>query len=136
MAVVATWHEFAYDAAEIAAVAALLWPGITALGRGLPAPPGTPCFSIAFLATTRPDGSPRLRPFCPVLADGRLLAAIPRSSPKGNDLRRASPGVRSTLFPAPRTTSCRSGPAREKRGTTRACGRRHSRWSPAAAWAE
>lgn len=31
---------------------------------------------------------PRLHPFCPVLAGGRLLAAIPRSSPKGNDLRR------------------------------------------------
>jgi hypothetical protein len=88
MAVVATWHEFAYDAPELAAVAALLWPGITALERDLPAPPGTPCFSIAFLATTRPDGSPRLHPFCPVLAGGRLLAAIPRSSPKGNDLRR------------------------------------------------
>ena len=72
----------------MAAAAAMLWPGITALGRGQPAPPGTPCFPIAFLATARPDGSPRLHPFCPVLAGGRLLAAIPRSSPKGNDLRR------------------------------------------------
>ena len=88
MATVATWYEFEHDAPEIAAVAAMLWPGITALDRGLPAPPDTPSFSIAFLATTRPDGSPRLHPFCPVLADGRLLAAIPRPSPKGNDLRR------------------------------------------------
>lgn len=88
MAGVATWHEFERGAPAIAAVAAMLWPGITALGRGLPAPPGTPSFSIAFLATTRTDGSPRLHPFCPVLAGGRLLAAIPRSSPKGNDLSR------------------------------------------------
>jgi hypothetical protein len=88
MAIVATWHEFADDAPQIAAVAAMLWPGITAMDRGLPAAPGTPCFSIAFLATTRPDGSARLHPFCPILAGGRLLAAIPRSSPKGNDLRR------------------------------------------------
>jgi len=72
----------------MAAVAAMLWPGITALDRGRPVPPGTSCFPIAFLATTRPDGSPTLHPFCPVLAGGRLLAAIPRSSPKGNDLRR------------------------------------------------
>jgi len=88
MAVVTTWHEFESSAPQMAAVAAMLWPGITALGAGQPAPPGRPCFPVAFLATTRPDGSPRLHPFCPVLADGRLLAAIPRSSPKGDDLRR------------------------------------------------
>jgi hypothetical protein len=76
---VVTWHEFESGAPEIAAVAAMLWPGITALGRGQPAPPGTPCFPVAYLATARPDGSP---------GRGRLLAAIPRSSPKGNDLRR------------------------------------------------
>ena len=40
MAVVATWHEFAYDVPELAAVAALLWPGITALDHGLPRPAG------------------------------------------------------------------------------------------------
>ena len=84
----ATWQEFESGAPQMAAAAAMLWPGITALGRGQPAPPGTPCFPVAFLATARPDGSPRLHPFCPVLAGGRLLAAIPRSSPKGNDLRR------------------------------------------------
>src|SRR6266481_3266362 len=66
----------------------MLWPGITALGRGEPAPPCVASFPIAFLATTRPDGSPRLHPFCPVLAGGMLLAAIPVASPKGNDLRR------------------------------------------------
>jgi hypothetical protein len=72
MAIVATWQEFESGAPEMAAVAAMLWPGIIALSRGQPAPPGTPCFPIAFLATTRPDGSPRLQPFCPVLAGGGL----------------------------------------------------------------
>jgi hypothetical protein len=40
------------------------------------------------VATVRADGAPRLHPFCPILAGGRLFAAIPRSSPKGWDLRR------------------------------------------------
>ncbi len=84
----ATWQDLEYGAPEIAVVAAMLWPGITALHRGEPAPPDTPCFPIAFLATSRPDGSPRLHPFCPVLVRGRLIAAIPSSSPKGSDLRR------------------------------------------------
>jgi hypothetical protein len=43
---------------------------------------------VAYLATTRRDGSPRLHPFCPILAGGRLCAAIQRRSPKGDDLRR------------------------------------------------
>jgi hypothetical protein len=85
---VATWREFESGAPQMAAAAAMLWPGITALDRGQPAPPGTPWFAIAFLATVRPDGGPRLHPFCTVLVGGRLLAAIPRSSPQGNDLRR------------------------------------------------
>ena len=38
----------------------------------------------------RRDGAPRLHPFCPIVADGRLFAAIPRQSPKGWDLRRDS----------------------------------------------
>ncbi len=45
-------------------------------------------FAVAYLATIRPDGRPRLHPFCPVLAGGRLFAAIPPQSPKGHDLRR------------------------------------------------
>jgi Pyridoxamine 5'-phosphate oxidase len=83
---ISTWAEFESAAPELAAVAARLWPGITALHRGEPPPAN--CFSIAFLASVRPDGGPRLHPFCPVLAGGRLFAAIPRSSPKGSDLRR------------------------------------------------
>lgn len=88
MVAVASWHEFEYAAPGIAAVAQALWPGIMALDRGEPKPPDVPWFPIAFLATTRPDGSPRLHPVCPVLAAGRLFAAIPLSSPKGRDLRR------------------------------------------------
>ena len=45
-------------------------------------------FALAFLATVRPSGGPRVHPFCPILAADRLFAAIPASSPKGNDLRR------------------------------------------------
>ena len=47
-----------------------------------------PVFQVAYLATIRPDGRPRPHPFCPVLAGGRLFAAIPPHSPKGHDLRR------------------------------------------------
>ena len=84
----ATWAEFELAAPEVAQVARALWPGITALDRTGVAPTGSECFSIAYLATTRPDGAPRLHPFCPILAEGRLFVAIPRSSPKGRDLRR------------------------------------------------
>jgi hypothetical protein len=44
-----------------------------------------PCDSE--IADEQEEG-PRLHPFCPILAGGRLFAAIPRSSPKGWDLRR------------------------------------------------
>lgn len=84
----ATWGEFEAEAPEIAAVAHGLWPGITALHRGAPPPAHGHVFSIAYLATVRRDGAPRLHPFCPILAGGRLFAAIPRASPKGWDLRR------------------------------------------------
>jgi Pyridoxamine 5'-phosphate oxidase len=83
-----TWARFEDAAPDVAAVAARLWPGITALHRGEAPPAGEPCFSISYLATVRADGAPRLHPFCPILAGGRLFAAIPRSSPKGDDLRR------------------------------------------------
>jgi hypothetical protein len=85
---VATWAEFEREAPDLAAVAAKLWPGIHALHRSeRPAMP-QPWFDVAYLATVRRDGSPRLHPFCPVLAAGSLFAAIPKASPKGNDLRR------------------------------------------------
>ena len=84
----ATWQEFESGAPGMAATARLLWPGITALHRGEPIRPAAPWFPVAFLATIRPDGSPRLHPFCPILAGGKLFAAIPWKSPKGHDLRR------------------------------------------------
>ena len=82
----ATWAEFETAAPELAAAAAQRWPGIVALDRGEPIM--QPVFEVAYLATIRPDGRPRLHPFCPVLAGGRLFAAIPPASPKGHDLRR------------------------------------------------
>ena len=82
----ATWAQFEEQAPDLAEVATRLWPGLVALHRG--AVPTGPCFAIGYLATVRRDGSPRLHPICPVLAGGRLFAAIPLSSPKGRDLRR------------------------------------------------
>ena len=84
----ASWRQFEAEAPALAQIAARLWPGIMALDRGGPVPPGEPCFAISFIASIRRDGGPRLHPFCPVLADGRLYAAIPQPSPKGWDLRR------------------------------------------------
>jgi hypothetical protein len=85
---VATWAQFEREAPDIAEVAARLWPGPVALHRDERLPDGGPWFEISYLATVRRDGGPRLHPFCPILAGGRLFAAIPRPSPKGWDLRR------------------------------------------------
>jgi hypothetical protein len=87
---VTTWAQFVAEAAGLVSVVERLWPGILALDRGESPPQGVPSFTISYLATVRADGSPRLHPFCPIVAGGRLLAAIPRSSPKGQDLRRDS----------------------------------------------
>ena len=43
---------------------------------------------LAFLATVRRDGAPRLHPVCPVLSNGRLFVLITPTSPKGHDLVR------------------------------------------------
>jgi hypothetical protein len=42
---------------------------------------------LAFLATVRPDGGPRLHPFCPVLTDEEMYGFI-IPSPKQRDLQR------------------------------------------------
>ena len=69
-----TWKEFA--AAE---------PDLAETGRSL-------LFQfkvgLAFLATIRRDGAPRLHPVCPVLSDDRLFVLITPSSPKRQDLLR------------------------------------------------
>jgi hypothetical protein len=61
---------------------------VVALHRGAGVPADVPCFAVSCIATVRRDGGPRLHPFCPILAGGRLFGGIPRSSPKGWDLRR------------------------------------------------
>jgi hypothetical protein len=43
---------------------------------------------LAFLATVRGDGAPRLHPVCPVLANDRLFVLITPASPKRQDLLR------------------------------------------------
>ncbi len=43
---------------------------------------------LAFLATVRRDGAPRLHPVCPVLSDDRLFVLITPLSPKRRDLLR------------------------------------------------
>ena len=40
---------------------------------------------LAFMATVRPDGGPRLHPMCPILLSGRIFALI-IPSPKRADL--------------------------------------------------
>lgn len=43
---------------------------------------------IAYLATIRPDGSPRVHPVSPFLAENHLFVYMEPTSPKGHDLRR------------------------------------------------
>ena len=60
----ATWNEFETDAPDIAAAGKQL---LYQFGVGL-----------AFLATLRKDGAPRLHPICPTIVDGHLYALIGR----------------------------------------------------------
>jgi hypothetical protein len=68
----ATWAEFAAAEPEMAAL------GLRQYEK----------FGLAYLATTRRDGSPRVNPVCPVIADGRLYVATAERSPKLRDLLR------------------------------------------------
>ncbi len=43
---------------------------------------------VAYLATIRKDGSPRLHPFTPIIGEGHFFAFMEPTSPKGHDLRR------------------------------------------------
>jgi hypothetical protein len=43
---------------------------------------------VAYLATVRKDGSPRVHPVTPIIGDGRLFLFMEPTSPKGHDLRR------------------------------------------------
>jgi hypothetical protein len=67
-----TWAEFSGAAPELAAFGE---------GRFREA-------EVAYVATVRADGSPRVHPVTPVLCDGRLYLFMEPTSPKGHDLRR------------------------------------------------
>jgi hypothetical protein len=69
-----TWSDFAIAEPEMAEA-----------GRGLLHQFGV---GLAFLATVRTDGSPRLHPVCPVLSGDRLYVLITPTSPKRYDLMR------------------------------------------------
>jgi hypothetical protein len=43
---------------------------------------------VAYLATVRGDGAPRVHPVTPIIGDGRLFLFMEPTSPKGHDLRR------------------------------------------------
>jgi hypothetical protein len=59
---------------------------------------------LAFLATVRRDGAPRLHPVCPVLSGDRLYVLITPTSPKANDLARDGRYALQT-FPQPKPGS-------------------------------
>lgn len=84
-----TWEEFA--AAE---------PSMAKVLRSL-----LGWIPIAYIATVRRDGAPRVHPFVPIFAADRMFIAIPDSSPKRHDLRNddrfamhALPGKRDDEF--------------------------------------
>jgi hypothetical protein len=68
----ATWAAFAAAEPEMAEL------GLRQLRK----------FGLAYLGTTRKDGSPRVNPVCPVIADERLYVATSADSPKRLDLVR------------------------------------------------
>jgi uncharacterized pyridoxamine 5'-phosphate oxidase family protein len=43
---------------------------------------------VAYLATIRRDGSPRVHPFTPIIGEGHFFVFMEPTSPKGHDLRR------------------------------------------------
>jgi len=59
---------------------------------------------LAFLATVRNDGAPRLHPVCPVLSSDRLFVLILPTSPKRHDLLRDGRYALQT-FPQPKPGS-------------------------------
>lgn len=69
-----SWSDFASDAGPIAEAGTQL---LHQFGIGL-----------AFIATTRKDGGPRLHPCCPLIDEGRLYVFITGASPKRYDLER------------------------------------------------
>ena len=85
-----SWKEFTAAA-----------PAIAEAGRSLLNQFGV---GLAFLATVRRDGAPRLHPVCPVLSGGRLFVLITPESPKLRDLLRDGRYALQT-FPQPKPGS-------------------------------
>ncbi len=85
-----TWNEFAAVEPELAGVGRSL---LQQFGVGL-----------AFLATVRRDGAPRLHPVCPVLSSDHLFVLITPTSPKRHDLLRDGRYALQT-FPQPKPGS-------------------------------
>jgi len=67
-----SWDEFAQAEPEMATL------GLKQLKK----------FGLAYLATVRRDGAPRVHPVCPIIAGGRLFVATAPDSPKRLDLLR------------------------------------------------
>ena len=59
---------------------------------------------LAFLATVRKDGAPRLHPVCPVVSNDRLFVLVTPTSPKRQDLLRDGRYALQT-FPQPKAGS-------------------------------
>jgi hypothetical protein len=85
-----SWGEFAAAAPELAEVGRAL---LTQFKVGL-----------AFLATVRGDGAPRVHPVCPVLSGGGLYVLVTAASPKRQDLLRDGRYALQT-FPQPKPGS-------------------------------
>lgn len=66
-----TWKTFASQSPELADFAQARLHG-----------------KVAYLATIRKDGSPRVHPFTPIIGEGHLFVFMEPTSPKGHDLRR------------------------------------------------
>src|SRR5438477_12247521 len=65
------WGEFEASAPELAAFGATRLAG-----------------QVAYLATVRADGAPRVHPVTPIIGEGHLFLFMEPTSPKGKDLQR------------------------------------------------
>ncbi len=72
---VRTWGEFAKEEPDLAAFGAELLLGA----------------QVAYVATVRPDGVPRVHPVTPILTEDGLFLFMEPSSPKGKDLLAGAP---------------------------------------------
>jgi hypothetical protein len=71
-----SWREFSIEELELAEI------GQNLLFQS------RPHVGLAFLATLRKDGAPRLHPVSPVFSKGHLYVLMPPTSPKCADLKR------------------------------------------------